>query len=92
MHKTVETVTHRIIEQSKKNRNAYLKRVHEAKGEGVFRKKLPCSNFAHDLAGCAEGCRSQMLDDSAPNIGIITSSNDMVSAHQPYGRRCSRNV
>ena len=81
---TVEKVTRRIVERSKKNREAYLERVEEAKGEGAFRKKLPCSNFAHDLAGCVGGCRTALLDDNVPNIGIISSYNDMVSAHQPY--------
>jgi len=84
MQATVEKVTHRIIERSKKNREAYLHRIEEAKGEGVFRNKLPCSNFAHDLAGCVGGCRQGLLDDKVPNIAIITSYNDMVSAHQPY--------
>ncbi|MEA2116196.1 MAG: phosphogluconate dehydratase [Thermodesulfobacteriota bacterium] len=84
MHTTVEKVTRRIVERSKKNREAYLQRVEEARGDGVFRKKLPCSNFAHDLAGCEGGCRTALLEDNVPNIGIISSYNDMVSAHQPY--------
>ncbi len=85
MHTVVEKVTSRIIERSKSHRNAYLQRVDEAKGEGVFRTKLPCSNFAHDLAGCTGSCRTTLLDDSVPNIAIISAYNDMVSAHQPYG-------
>ena len=85
MHKIVEKVTRRIIERSKTNRETYLQRVEEARGEGVFRKKLPCSNFAHDLAACQEGCRTALLDDSVPNIAIISAYNDMVSAHQPLG-------
>ena len=84
MHTTVEKVTRRIVERSKKNREAYLQRVEEARGDGVFRKKLPCSNFAHDLAGCVGSCRTALLEDNVPNIGIISSYNDMVSAHQPY--------
>ena len=84
MHTTVENVTRRIVERSKKNREAYLQRVEEARGKGVFRKQLPCSNFAHDLAGCVGGCRTALLEDNVPNIGIISSYNDMVSAHQPY--------
>ena len=84
MHTTVEKVTRRIIERSKNNRAAYLQRVEEDRGKGPFRKQLPCSNFAHDLAGCAAGCRTALLEDNVPNIGIISSYNDMVSAHQPY--------
>ena len=85
MHKIVEKVTRRIIEKSKHHRQTYLQHVADAKGEGVFRNKLPCSNLAHDLAGCEATCRTSLLDDTIPNIGIISAYNDMVSAHQPYG-------
>jgi phosphogluconate dehydratase len=86
MHKGVKKVTERIIERSKSPRESYLQRIDEAKGDGVFREKLPCSNFAHDLAGCVGSCRSSLLDDTVPNIAIISAYNDMVSAHQPYGK------
>lgn len=85
MHEIVEKVTKRIIERSKTHRQEYLQRVADAKGDGVFRNKLPCSNLAHDLAGCAATCRTSLLNDKIPNIGIISAYNDMVSAHQPYG-------
>jgi phosphogluconate dehydratase len=85
MHPTVKQVTDRIIERSRKNRTAYLERLEAARGGQAFRKNLPFSNFAHDLAGCTGGCRQALLDDDTPNIGIITSYNDIVSAHQPYG-------
>jgi phosphogluconate dehydratase len=86
MHPTVEKVTRRIIERSKKNRQAYLERIEADRGETAFRKKLPFSNFAHDLAGCTGGCRTALLEDDVPNIAIISSYNDMVSAHQPYAK------
>ena len=84
MHTTVNNITRRIVERSKKHREAYLQRVEAARGNGVFRNKLPCSNFAHDLAGCAGGCRTALLKNDVPNIAIISSYNDLVSAHQPY--------
>ena len=87
MHKTIEQVTCRIIERSKKTRAAYLKQIEQAarkRAEGPFRKQLPSSNLAHDLAGCPS-CRTALLDDNIPNIGIISSYNDVVSAHQPLG-------
>jgi phosphogluconate dehydratase len=49
MHAVVEKVTRRIVERSKKSRQLYLQRLEEVKGQGTFRKRLPCSNFAHDL-------------------------------------------
>jgi len=85
MHTIVEKVTQRIVGRSKNNRQAYLQRVDESKGQGTFRNKLPCSNLAHDIAASRGGCRSSLLDGQAPNIGIISAYNDMVSAHQPYG-------
>ncbi len=85
MNPTVVKVTNRIIERSKKNRSNYLKRIEAARGERAFRKELPFSNFAHDLAGCTGGCRRALLDDDVPNIAIISSYNDIVSAHQPFG-------
>ncbi|WP_457575066.1 phosphogluconate dehydratase [Desulfolithobacter sp.] len=85
MHPTVVQVTSRIIERSRKNREAYLKRMEAARGQGVFRAKLPCSNLAHDLAACKDTWCRDLLEDKTPAIGIITSYNDLVSAHQPYG-------
>ena len=82
MHTTVVNVTRRIVERSRKNREAYLQRVEEARGAGAFRKKLPCSNFAHDLAGCLGSCRTALLEDNVPNIGIISSYNDMASVRE----------
>lgn len=85
MQKAIKNVTNRIIERSKTHRQAYLQRVEDAKNDGVFRNKLPCSNLAHDLAGCVGSCRAALLDDTSPNIAIISAYNDMVSAQQPYG-------
>lgn len=84
MRRTVEHVTRRIIERSTASRTAYLERMAAAKGSGPFRKKLPCSNLAHDLAGCPS-CRPALLNDKVPNIAIISAYNDVVSAHQPLG-------
>ena len=86
MHTVVERVTRRIVERSKKSRQLYLQRMEEARSQGTFRKRLPCSNFAHDLASCGSSQRLSLLDDRVPNIGIISAYNDMVSAHQPYGK------
>ncbi|MGR0481724.1 MAG: phosphogluconate dehydratase [Candidatus Electronema sp. V4] len=85
MNKTVQRVTDRIIKRSKASRTAYLARMAAAKGSSPFRKQLPCSNLAHDLAGCPS-CRPALLDEKVPNIAIISAYNDVVSAHQPLGR------
>jgi phosphogluconate dehydratase len=88
MHSTVEHVTRRIIERGRNSRTAYLERVRAAGGtqsSGPFRKRLPCSNLAHDLAGCPS-CRPALLDPAQPNIAIISAYNDLLSAHQPLNR------
>lgn len=48
------------------------------------RKHLTESNLAHATAGCAVIEKTQLLGGGWPNIGIITSYNDMLSAHAPY--------
>ncbi|WP_417910078.1 phosphogluconate dehydratase [Candidatus Electronema sp. PJ] len=84
MHATIHHVTQRIIERSKASREDYLARMAAAKGNGPFRKQLPCSNLAHDLAGCPS-CRVALLNEQVPNIGIISAYSDLLSAHQPLG-------
>jgi phosphogluconate dehydratase len=85
MNKAIEKVTERIIERSRKSRSRYLQNFDQARIEGPFRHTLPCSNFAHGLAVCAPHENALMRDKSSPNIAIISSYNDMLSAHQPYG-------
>jgi phosphogluconate dehydratase len=46
---------------------------------------MSCGNFAHGFAA-AEGDKDQIRTIAGPNIGIVTSYNDMLSAHQPYAR------
>ncbi len=84
MHKTVENVTRRIVARSRKHREAYLQRIERDRAQGPFRNRLPSSNLAHDLAGCDAGCRTALLDDSRPNIAMVSAYNDILSAHRPY--------
>ena len=44
---------------------------------------IGCSNLAHVAAGATVD-QSDLLTGQKPHIGIITSYNDMLSAHQPY--------
>ena len=85
MNKTVKKITGRIIERSKGMREAYLKGVEETRSNGPWRHNLPCSNLAHDFAGCTGGCkRDLLLNGQAPDIAIISGYNDLLSAHEPY--------
>ncbi len=81
----VEAVTARIIARSVDSRARYLDLLaREAEG-GLRREVLGCSNLAHGFAA-AEADQATIKAGRAFNIGIVTAYNDMLSAHQPYGR------
>jgi phosphogluconate dehydratase len=84
MNSVVEKVTRRIIERSRVHRENYLRSMDAARVVGPFRHRLPGSNLAHALAVCrGEECQA-MRGGQGPNIAIITSYNDMLSAHHTY--------
>jgi phosphogluconate dehydratase len=57
----------------------------EEKERGINRPRMSCGNFAHGFAASGED-KQAISTLAGPNIGIVTSFNDMLSAHQPYGR------
>jgi phosphogluconate dehydratase len=85
MHATVEAVTARIIERSKPGRQAYLDLIAKQRDAGVNRPALSCGNLAHGFAASGED-KPAIRGGKAMNIGIVSAYNDMLSAHQPYGR------
>jgi phosphogluconate dehydratase len=85
LHITVEAVTARIMERSKPGRQAYLDLISKQRDAGVNRPVLSCGNLAHGFAASGED-KAAIRDGKAMNIGIISAYNDMLSAHQPYGR------
>src|SRR5256885_435081 len=85
LNPTVSRVTDRIIERSKATRTRYLGLMAEQKERGISRPRLSCGNFAHGFAAAGED-KEAISHFSGPNIGIVTAYNDMLSAHQPYGR------
>ena len=80
----VEAVTRRIVERSRPEREAYLDRVDRAAQKGVSRGRLGCANLAHGFAACGPADKAALAGDIAPNLGIVTAYNDMLSAHQPF--------
>ena len=80
----IADITARIIERSKPTREAYLDRVSQAITKGVHRSVLSCGNLAHGFAVCSPAEKDALSGDTVPNLGIITSYNDMLSAHQPF--------
>ncbi len=79
-------VTERIVKRSRPERQPYLDRLRQAAEKKPNRTRLGCSNLAHAFAGCAAHDKAMLKGGVAPNIGIITAYNDMLSAHQPYER------
>jgi len=76
-------VTLRIIERSKPTRDAYLAKIAAAGEAGPRRAHLSCGNQAHAYAAMGVD-KDRLAEHRAPNIGIVTAYNDMLSAHQPY--------
>ena len=84
MHPSVDDVTERIAERSFVTRRAYLERIREAGSAGPARGRLGCANRAHSLAASGPDEKPLLRREERPNIGIVTSYNDMLSAHQPF--------
>ena len=85
LHPIVERVTQRIIERSRPTRTAYLDLIERSREQGLNRPQLSCGNLAHGFAASGED-KTLIKSGKAMNIGIVTAYNDMLSAHQPYGR------
>src|SRR6185437_9186896 len=79
----IADVTRRLTERSAATRGAYLERVRAAAQQGPARGGLGCANFAHGFA--ASGADKDQLKRAAtPNVAIVSSYNDMLSAHQQF--------
>ena len=85
LNDTIHRVTQRVIDNSRDSRRQYLDLMDREGDRQVNRASLSCSNLAHAFAG-AEEDQSAIKAMRGPNLGIVSSYNDMLSAHQPYGR------
>lgn len=85
LHPIVAAVTEAIIARSQPGRARYLDLIERARDEGTGRPRLSCGNLAHGFAA-AEDDKAAIRGGKAMNIGVVTAYNDMLSAHQPYGR------
>jgi phosphogluconate dehydratase len=83
LNPVVAEVTARIVERSRDSRAAYLERIAAARAAGPGRQHLSCGNLAHAYAGVPVGDKL-VLRTEAPNLGIVTAYNDMLSSHQPF--------
>ncbi|MFD9901765.1 phosphogluconate dehydratase [Mesorhizobium sp. NPDC059025] len=80
----IEAITSRIRERSRASRETYLGRIAAASSHSANRGVLSCGNLAHGFAVCSPSEKVALGADRVPNLGIITSYNDMLSAHQPF--------
>ncbi len=79
----IDEITDRIRERSRPTRDLYLERMREQAQKGPRRAHLDCGNQAHAYAAMGDD-KGDLVADRAPNIGIVTAYNDMLSAHQPF--------
>ena len=79
----IAQITERIRHRSKQTRAKYLARISDAAASGPVRGHLSCSNQAHAYAAMS-GDKISLASGQAPNLGIVTAYNDMLSAHQPF--------
>ena len=84
MHPTLIEVTDRIRDRSIKSRKSYLQRIDRAAAAGPSRQAMSCSNLAHGIAACSSTDKASLIDGPTANIAIVSSYNDMLSAHQPF--------
>jgi phosphogluconate dehydratase len=83
-HSHLNKVTQRVIERSKPTRAAYLARIDAAQGHFPARGALSCANLAHGFAGLEGQEKISIKAIREPNIGIVSSYNEMLSAHAPF--------
>lgn len=84
MNSQIQDVTDRIIARSQKTRAEYLAKIDKARREGPHRGVLSCGNLAHGFAACNQSDKADLRSMTKANIAIVSSYNDMLSAHQPY--------
>ncbi len=84
MRSALVEVTQRIRERSVSLRKAYLARVDALVNRPRGADRLGCANVAHAFAALPGESKFRVVAERAPNIGIVTAYNDMLSAHQPY--------
>ena len=86
LHPQLQAITERVISRSRASRTVYLARITAAQHQFPQRGALSCANLAHGFAGMLGDDKFAIKALKAPNIGIVSSYNEMLSAHAPYLR------
>jgi len=83
-HPVIDEVTKRIAARSAQRRGAYLERIAAEAERGPARGRLACANLAHGFAASDTRDKRALRRMVKPNIAIVSSYNDMLSAHKPF--------
>jgi phosphogluconate dehydratase len=86
LHPVVRDVTARVIARSTPGRTAYLERIEAVRPDRAMRGHLSCANLAHVFAASDPHDKAGLRAARWPNLAIVSSYNDMLSAHQPLER------
>jgi phosphogluconate dehydratase len=86
LHPVLATVTERIVKKSRPYRSAYLQHLEASRTKSVHRSSLSCTNLAHGFAAFPPNDKLVLKQQRNPSIAIVSSYNDMLSAHQPFER------
>ncbi|OGB23227.1 MAG: phosphogluconate dehydratase [Burkholderiales bacterium RIFCSPLOWO2_02_FULL_57_36] len=84
VHPVLTSVTGRIAKKSEPYRSAYLTRLEAARRHGPQRGALSCTNLAHGFAAFPANDKLVLRQQKQPSVAIVSSYNDMLSAHQPF--------
>jgi phosphogluconate dehydratase len=84
MKTQIAEITQRIRERSAPLRQDYLRRLRATAARPRGADRMGCANVAHAFAALPGADKFRVVAEKAPNIGIVTAYNDMLSAHQPY--------
>lgn len=85
LHPVVQEVTERIVARGGDRRRRWLEETRARAGSKVQRSGLSCTNLAHGFAAMPEQAKVWLKVQDRPNVAIVSSYNDMLSAHQPLG-------
>jgi phosphogluconate dehydratase len=83
LHPELAAVTSRIQGRSRDTRSAYLQAVARAGQRKPGPERLGCANVAHAFAALPAKDKFRVVAERAPNLGIVSAYNDMLSAHAP---------
>jgi phosphogluconate dehydratase len=86
LHERVRSVTERIRTRSAGSRGEYLQRTEHSRHSQVNRASLSCTNLAHGFAAMDTTEKERLRGVRWANVAIVSSYNDMLSAHRPFER------